>query len=407
MKRRTYSVGQVNKYIYGLLDNEPFLRGIRIEGEVSNLKYHSSGHIYFDLKDASGKLSAAMFRNYRSGLTYRMQEGDNIVATGDVAVYTRNGTYQLIAKYIEEAGTGDLYQRFEQLKRELSEMGMFAEEYKQPLPSFAGHLGIVTAPTGAAVRDIIRIARRRNPHLRITLYPAQVQGDGAAASVVRGIEVLNEVGVDVMIVGRGGGSIEDLWAFNEEEVARAIFASGVPVISAVGHETDTTIADFVADRRAATPSEAAELAVAEYDAVVERLAGKQGELVWQMQRRLFEAAQRLDTARDKLRLLHPKARLQADRRRLEEQRDRLQRTMDGQLQQQRHRLELLAGRLDGISPVKRLAGGYAYLSDGSGKNIRSVADASIGDEVAARVTDGVLRMKVEEIEASCRTKKRL
>ena len=395
MKRRTYSVAQVNKYIYGLLDNEPFLHGIRIEGEVSNLKYHSSGHIYFDLKDASGKLSCAMFRNYRGGLTYRMQEGDNIVATGDVAVYTRNGTYQLVAKYIEEAGAGDLYRRFEQLKKELAEMGMFAEEYKQPLPAFVSHLGIVTAPTGAAVRDIIRIAKRRNPHLRITLYPAQVQGDGAAASVVHGIETLNEVGVDVMIIGRGGGSIEDLWAFNEEEVARAIFASRVPVISAVGHETDTTIADFVADRRAATPSEAAELAVAEYDAVIERLDAKRAELVWQMQRRLFEAEQRLDTAKDKLRLLHPKTRLVADRKRLMQQRDRLQRTMDGRIERLRHRLELAAGRLEGISPVKRLAGGYAYLSGEGGKNIRSVSDAAVGDMVAARVTDGVLHMRVE------------
>ncbi|MBR1633848.1 MAG: exodeoxyribonuclease VII large subunit [Lachnospiraceae bacterium] len=395
MKRRTYSVAQVNKYIYGLLDNEPFLHGIRIEGEVSNLKYHSSGHIYFDLKDASGKLSCAMFRNYRSGLTYRMQEGDNIVATGDVAVYTRNGTYQLVAKYIEEAGAGDLYRRFEQLKKELAEMGMFAEEYKQPLPAFVSHLGIVTAPTGAAVRDIIRIAKRRNPHLRITLYPAQVQGDGATASVVHGIETLNEVGVDVMIIGRGGGSIEDLWAFNEEEVARAIFASRVPVISAVGHETDTTIADFVADRRAATPSEAAELAVAEYDAVIERLDAKRAELVWQMQRRLFEAEQRLDTAKDKLRLLHPKTRLVADRKRLMQQRDRLQRTMDGWIERLRHRLELAAGRLEGISPVKRLAGGYAYLSGEGGKNIRSVSDAAVGDMVAARVTDGVLHMRVE------------
>ena len=277
-------------------------------------------------------------------------------------------------------------------------MGMFAPEYKKPLPPYVSHLGIVTAPTGAAVRDMIRIARRRNPGLRITLYPALVQGDGAAESIAQGIAVLDALGVDVMIVGRGGGSIEDLWAFNEELVARAIFGCGVPVISAVGHETDTTIADFVADCRAATPSEAAELAIADQAVLLDQLEGISQRLYTKMDRRLMEAEQRLDLIRDKLRLLHPAERLAQDRRRLWNQRERLTQQMELRLERARHRLELMAERLDGMSPVRRLSKGYAYLSDENGKNIRSVADTQNGGRVIARVTDGRLFLRVEDSE---------
>ena len=256
-----YSVTQVNSYIKNMFAQDFMLHQISIKGEVSNCKYHSSGHIYFTLKDQTGTIAAVMFSRYRRGLAFQMKEGDKVVVTGSVEVYERDGKYQLYAREIELEGAGNLYLKYEALKRELEEMGMFDAAYKKPIPRYATRIGIVTAPTGAAIQDIRNIAARRNPYVQLILYPALVQGDGAAASIVRGIHALDVLGVDVIIVGRGGGSIEDLWAFNEEEVARAIFACNTPVISAVGHQTDTTISDYVADLRAPTPSAAAELAV--------------------------------------------------------------------------------------------------------------------------------------------------
>lgn len=252
--KNVYSVGQINTYIKNMFAQDFMLNRVSIKGEVSNCKYHSSGHIYFTLKDASGTIAAIMFAgNRRNGLKFAMKEGDKVVVTGSVEVYERDGKYQLYAREIELDGAGNLYLKFEALKRELEEMGMFAPEYKKPIPRYAKRVGIVTAATGAAVQDIRNIAARRNPYVQLILYPAQVQGDGAVPSIINGIHALDALGVDVMIVGRGGGSIEDLWAFNEEAVARAIFECETPVISAVGHETDTTIADYVADMRAPTP----------------------------------------------------------------------------------------------------------------------------------------------------------
>lgn len=245
--RNVYSVKQVNAYIKNMFTQDFMLNRIYVKGEVSNCKYHTSGHIYFSLKDESGAIACIMFAGQRSGLGFRMQDGQQVIVLGTVTTYERDGKYQLYAKEIILDGAGLLYERFEALKKELSEMGMFAQEYKQPIPKFAKKIGIVTAPTGAAIRDIMNISARRNPYVQLILYPALVQGEGAAASIVKGIEMLEKQGVDVMIVGRGGGSIEDLWAFNEEIVARAIFNCKTPIISAVGHETDTTIADYVAD----------------------------------------------------------------------------------------------------------------------------------------------------------------
>ena len=249
-----YAVGQVNTYIKNMFSQDFMLRSISVKGEVSNVKYHSSGHIYFTMKDQTGTLSCVMFASARGGLAFQMQEGMQIIASGSIEVYERDGKYQLYAKKIVQDGAGNLYVRLEELKKSLQEMGMFDAQYKKPIPQYAKKIGIVTASTGAAVRDIINIAKRRNPYVQLILYPAQVQGDGAAESIVSGISALEAYGVDVIIVGRGGGSIEDLWAFNEEIVARAIFACSVPIVSAVGHETDTTISDFVADLRAPTPS---------------------------------------------------------------------------------------------------------------------------------------------------------
>ena len=273
MGRNVYSVGQINAYIKNMFTQDYLLGTVSVRGEISNCKYHSSGHIYFTLKDKGALLQAVMFAGNRGGLSFTLREGQRVVVTGAVNVYERDGKYQLYAREIVLDGVGSLYEQFEALKKELEERGLFAEEYKQPIPKYIKTLGIVTADTGAAVRDIIHVAGRRNPHVKLILYPAKVQGEGAADTIVAGIEALERIGVDCMIVGRGGGSIEDLWAFNEEKTAQAIFDCSVPVISAVGHETDYTIADFVADLRAPTPSAAAELAVYEYSVFLSELEG--------------------------------------------------------------------------------------------------------------------------------------
>ena len=261
MTKNIYSVGQVNAYIKNMFSQDFLLQQISVKGEVSNCKYHTSGHIYFTIKDEKSAMSAIMFAGNRRGLAFPMKEGDKVVVTGSIEVYERDGKYQIYAREITRDGMGNLYLKFETLKRELEEMGMFAQEYKRPIPKYARTVGVVTAPTGAAVQDIRNISSRRNPYVQLILYPALVQGEGAASSIVNGIRALERMKVDVIIVGRGGGSIEDLWAFNEEIVARAIFDCSIPIISAVGHETDWTIADFVSDLRAPTPSAAAELAV--------------------------------------------------------------------------------------------------------------------------------------------------
>ena len=284
--QNVYTVGQVNSYIKNMFVQDFLLQDLSVKGEVSNCKYHSSGHIYFTLKDGKGTISCVMFAGNRSGLLFKMAEGMQVIVRGCIDVYERDGKYQMYARQITRDGTGELYERFEQLKQKLSELGMFASEYKRPVPRFIRTLGVVTAPTGAAVRDIINIATRRNPYVQIILYPAIVQGDAAVESIVKGIHALEEAQVDVIIAGRGGGSIEDLWAFNEERVAQAIFDCSIPVISAVGHETDTTIADYVADLRAPTPSAAAELAVCDISLVFRQMEGIKAALNRQMSGRI-------------------------------------------------------------------------------------------------------------------------
>ena len=288
--RNVYTVKQVNAYIKNMFTQDFMLNRIYIKGEVSNCKYHTSGHLYFSLKDESGTIACVMFAGQRSGLSFRMQEGQQVIVLGSVSVYERDGRYQVYAKEIVLDGAGLLYEKFIKLKKELEEMGMFAPEYKKPIPKYVRTVGVVTAPTGAAVRDIINITRRRNPYVQILLYPALVQGDGASESVVRGIRALENAKVDVMIVGRGGGSIEDLWAFNEENVARAVFECSVPVISAVGHETDTTIIDYVADLRAPTPSAAAELAICNYRELLETIRTERERMHRSMRRKLEVAS---------------------------------------------------------------------------------------------------------------------
>ena len=397
MTRNVYTVKQVNAYIKNMFTKDYMLNRIYVKGEISNCKYHISGHIYFSLKDESGTIACVMFAGQRGGLSFRMSEGQQIVVLGSVNVYERSGSYQLYAKEIRLDGDGLLYERFQMLKKELEEMGMFAPEYKKPIPSFASRIGVVTAPTGAAVRDIMNIAGRRNPYVQLILYPAQVQGEGAKESIVRGIRMLEAYGVDVMIVGRGGGSIEDLWAFNEEEVARAIFECSVPVISAVGHETDTTIADYAADLRAPTPSAAAELAVYDYRQVQMGMQEYRLRMNRLLNQKIQVARLKLREYHTRLKYLHPRLKLQEQQQRLSEMEDRMKMLMEGKVRDARHRMALYVEVMKGLSPLQKLSHGYAYVEGRDKKAIKSIRQVRNQDRLSIYVTDGILQATVEDV----------
>lgn len=398
--QKVYSVGQINTYIRNMFTQDFVLNRVSVRGEISNLKYHTSGHIYFTLKDASAAIACVMFAGARGGLAFRMSNGQQVVVDGAVNVYERDGKYQLYATKIRQDGAGELYEKFLELKEELEEMGMFAPEYKQPIPKFVRRLGVVTAPTGAAIRDIINIATRRNPGIRIILYPAKVQGEGAAESVAAGLAALDALGVDVIIVGRGGGSIEDLWAFNEETVARAIFSCHTPVISAVGHETDTTIADFVADLRAPTPSAAAELAVADVTAWLQALDEDALQLQRIMQRMIKDARSRLRECELRMRYAKPQQRLMQQKQRLDEYEERLRRAMQSLLEQTRHQLALIEERLRRLSPYEKLESGYGCILTEDGRRIRSVSQVAPGEVVQIYLADGRMTARIQEVKES-------
>ena len=351
--QNVYSVKQVNAYIKNMFTQDFMLNRIYVKGEVSNCKYHTSGHIYFSLKDESGSIACIMFAGQRAGLGFRMQDGQQVIALGSVTTYERDGKYQLYAREIVLDGAGLLYEKFEALKKQLSEMGMFAPEYKRAIPKYAKRVGVVTAPTGAAIRDIMTVSARRNPYVQLILYPALVQGDEAAASIVKGIEMLDRQGVDVIIVGRGGGSMEDLWAFNEEIVARAIFECQTPIISAVGHETDTTISDYVADMRAATPSAAAELAVFEYRVMAELLEEKR----MKIQRILYQKIQlermKLERYRLKLGYLNPKNQILEKKQLCLELEQKLRNLMETKLTLAKQKLAIRIERMKALSPLAK------------------------------------------------------
>lgn len=373
------------------------LRNISVKGEISNCKYHTSGHIYFTIKDAAGTISAIMFAGSRRGLGFTMKEGDKVIVTGSVEVYEKTGSYQLYARQIELDGAGNLYLQFEKLKNELEEMGYFAKEYKIPIPKYARRIGIVTAPTGAAIQDIRNISKRRNPYVELILYPALVQGEGAAQSIVNGIHALEQIGVDIIIVGRGGGSIEDLWAFNEKIVADAIFNCRIPTISAVGHETDWTIADFVADMRAPTPSAAAELAVFDYRLVQDKLYEYNRRMQNSLYNKLELSRQKLNSYKLKLDYLSPEHRLNENRRRLMEYEEKLKLRIDMIIKEKKHMLELYAGRLEACSPVKKLGQGYAYIEDYNGKSLRSVEGVEANQDITIYLLDGKIKTVVSEV----------
>ena len=393
-----YSVSQVNAYIKNMFAQDFALSRISIKGEVSNCKYHTSGHIYFTLKDGLPAIQAVMFASRRGGLDFELRDGQQVVVKGSVEVYERDGRYQLYASQIALDGAGDLFRRFEKLRNELEEMGMFAPEYKRPIPKFARTVGVVTASTGAAIRDIINISSRRNPYVQLVLYPARVQGEGAAESIARGIEVLDRMGLDVIIAGRGGGSIEDLWAFNEEIVARAIFRCSTPVISAVGHETDVTIADYVADLRAPTPSAAAELAVFDFGQFEAQLRGAKELLARGLKRKIDGVRYQTEQYRLKLRLHDPQRQINEKRQRLVSAEDELKRLMERRLSDCRHRLALMSGRLHGQSPLEKLSRGFGFITDEEGRRVDHAASVRPGDRLSIRLADGQIEARAEQTE---------
>ena len=395
---KVFSVAQINAYIKRIFQSDYALNRIYIKGEVSNCKYHSSGHIYFSLKDDKSQISCVRFANQRiSGLDFEMENGQTVIVSGSISVFERNGTYQLYANEISLDGIGRLYVEFEKLKEKLYREGLFDHEKKKPIPQNPKTIGIVTAKTGAAIHDIMSVAKRRNPYIQLVLYPAQVQGDGAAETIVRGIETLDRYGVDTIIIGRGGGSIEDLWAFNEEKVARAIYAAKTPIISGTGHEVDTTIADYAADLRAATPTAACELAVPDLRETLDAIDARKRSLSVQIRHILRNYELRLEQYSGKLRRFDPKLQLQEQRMTLAELEDRLTKRMDYLRNRYQHRLELYAQRLHGLSPTAKLIGGYGYLSDQSGQPVLSTAQISEGDEVQITISDGSIKTKVTQV----------
>lgn len=399
---QAYTVTEINQYIKNMFVMDPLLNHIYVKGEVSNCKYHTSGHIYFTLKDSQGQLTCVMFAGQRRGLAFRLEEGQSVIVLGSISVYERDGKYQLYANQIVLDGLGALYERFEKLKKDLEAEGLFDKAHKKPIPAYPKRVGIVTASTGAAIQDIINISKRRNPYIQLILYPAQVQGAGAAESIVRGIKVLDKAGCDVIIVGRGGGSIEDLWAFNEEPVARAIYACNTPIISAVGHETDVTIADYVADLRAPTPSAAAELAVNDY------LAFRN--LLQDFKRRMLKAAMHNVTYHQskirelKLRLYYasPTYQIKQRRQQLMDMEQKLTYSMERRLKDAQHRLEIYITRLEGLSPLTKLKRGYALVRGEDGRTVQSIRNVKKDDRLIISLVDGDLVSRIEDIKEQIR-----
>lgn len=394
---QAYSISEVNIYIKNMFMKDRFLSNIYVKGEVSNCKYHTSGHIYFTLKDSLGQLACVMFAGQRRGLTFRLEEGQSVIALGSINVYERDGKYQLYASEIVLDGQGALYEKYERLKKALEEEGLFDVSHKKPIPQFPRKVGIVTASTGAAIQDIINISKRRNPYVQLILYPAQVQGQGSAQSIAKGIEVLDKLGLDTIIVGRGGGSIEDLWAFNEEPVARAIYNCNTPVISAVGHETDFTIADFVSDLRAPTPSAAAELAVNDYTVFISTLSEYKRKLNREL-RQLISAKQS-KVKEYKLRLYYasPAYQIKQKRQFIIEAEQKLQSFMNQRIKENRHKLELYITKLEGLSPLSKLSKGYALVVGEDNKPVRTVSRVKTEELLTVSLLDGDIRARIEAI----------
>ena len=392
-----YSVFQVNTYIHNMFHEDYLLSDVSVSGEISNLKFHTSGHIYFTLKDDKSAISCAIFRQSAQKLNIALKDGDKIVASGSISNYVPNGSVTFNVTKVEYEGVGDLTKKFEELKQRLAEQGLFDQEFKKPIPKFPKTVGIVTAPTGAAIRDIISVSKRRNPYISLILYPALVQGDGASQSIVKGIETLEKANVDVIIVGRGGGSLEDLWAFNEEEVAYAIFQCSIPVISAVGHEIDFTISDFTADLRAATPSAAAELAVPDIRQTIADIDDLKVSLDKSFKRVLEKKRHKLVVCETKLNALSPVNKLNKQKLIADSYNNKLDLLIKKIIKEKKAELETLSERLKGVSPLERLKAGMAYVTDASGKRVVGVDGLLKDDKVKLTMKDGYAFATIEKV----------
>jgi exodeoxyribonuclease VII large subunit len=399
-KTHIYSVHEVTRYIRQRLDEDEVLSDIYVKGEISNLSQPTSGHLYFTLKDEFSELRCVMFREKNLKLKFIPEDGMSVIVRGHISVYEKQGKYQLYVEEIQEEGIGALYRAFEQLKKKLKEEGLFDIVYKKPIPSFPRRIGIITSPTGAAIRDMLNITKRRFPHVHILQAPVAVQGEEAASQIVNAIRLMNRVNkelmkIDVLIVGRGGGSIEELWAFNEEAVARAIFSSEIPVISAVGHETDFTIADFVADKRAATPSEAAELVVPDKREIEKNLSS----LELRMRQNVFKAIEfhrkRLESIEKNILFRKPTERINQYRQTVDEIKRGIFAEITHLVALHRKSLQALNGKLDALSPLAILERGYSICLKEEGV-VRSVEDISVGDALRILFSDGEAISEVKE-----------
>lgn len=394
-----YSVSQVNKLIKALVEDERRFANIQVRGEISNFKRYSSGHCYFTLKDAGGVLKAVMFKTAARTLRFEPQNGDTVIAVGRISVYERDGVYQLYTDLMIPEGTGDLMLAFEQLKQKLLNEGLFDESRKKQLPVNPKTVGIITSPSGAAVRDLITVSRRRNKGIKLLLYPVRVQGKEAPAEIAHAIEFMNRNKIaDVLIVGRGGGSIEELWAFNEEQTVRAVAASEIPVVSAVGHETDFTLTDFAADKRAATPSQAAEIVVADANAYLNSVAELEKRLKNTVLKRLALSETTLESLQNSWALSNPQRMFEGRMQRFDFASVRLEQVFNAALTQKQHSCGVLAAKLDALSPLTVLARGYSVTENTDGKIIRSIADVRWGDEIVTQVGDGNVISVVQHTE---------
>ena len=382
------SVSQVNMYIKNMFMRDYRLNDISVKGEISNCKYHSAGHIYFTIKDKTSQLSCVMFASMRKNLEFKLEEGQGVIVDGNISVYERDGKYQLYARNITKEGFGKLYEEYEKLKKRLLEEGLFDKSKKRKIPAYAAKIGVVTARTGAVIQDICNVSNRRNPYVQIILYPAKVQGTGAAETIIKGIKYFEKTDVDTIIIGRGGGSIEDLWAFNDEKLARVIAGCKKPIISAVGHETDTTIADYAADLRAPTPSAAAELAVYSYRETVIALREAGHSLRWQMENILKIKKLKLAGYITVIQHESPKNLINDRRMFVADMQEKMENLMRQKLVSSKHQLELYIQEMKGLSPLYKLQGGYAYVSDESGRNIKSVDELKKGEQINLAFKDG-------------------
>lgn len=396
---KIFTVGQINRYIRNLLENDFILSSLLVKGEISNFKAHSSGHLYFTLKDASGALSCVMFRQDAAGLPFEPENGMQVVVYGHISLYEKTGQYQLYAEFLEPLGIGALQVAFEQLKEKLAAEGLFDGDFKREIPKNPSCIAVITSPTGAAVRDILQIVKRRDPNVKVAIFPTLVQGEQAAADIVHSLKLVNEWGkADVIILGRGGGSMEDLWCFNDENVARAVFASEIPVISAVGHETDFTITDFVADMRAPTPSAAAELATMPLTERREAFHRLELRLERDVSALLTSCRRRLDLLKFRPVMERPLERIYRTMMDVEETQQRLDKEMTNRLMQRAERWQYLTNRLEAASPLAVMSRGYVMAVTSSGKLLTSVKQAEVGDRVTLHLQDGKMETNIQEKE---------